>query len=261
MINYENENYLKNIIRKYTPSHYLMENLTHDQFKLTRSIYNWASENYLMVNEITISGSNAKGTAITLGSDLDLFVSITDCLANKSLGDIYCSLADYLERKYRNVRKQNVSIRVTTNDHKIDIVPAKPHSGSYYNDHSLYLNKKKTWMQTNVQKQIDIVKSSGKIDEIKLIKIWRDLHHLEFPSIYLEMSVINALKGTVTYGIYPSFYKLLNYFKDDFLDTTIYDPANTNNILSELITFSEKQSIKSCAEKSLNESRLENIVW
>ncbi len=255
------DDYLKNIIRKYTPSDCSMENLMHDKSKLSKSISNWADKNGFVLNEIKISGSTAKGTAITLGSDLDIFVSVTDNYVIKSLNDMYCSLADYLERIYKNVRKQNVSIRVIINDHKIDIVPAKLHSYIQNGNHSLYLNKKKTWMKTNIQKQINIIKNSGKTDEIKLIKIWRDLHNLEFPSIYLEMSIIEALKHKMCYGIFDTFRNLLTYFRDDFLNITIYDPANSNNILSDLITDTEKQDIKNCAKKSLNESNLINIVW
>jgi len=57
------------------------------------------------------------------------------------------------------------------------------------------LSKKDTRRQTNIQKHINDISNSGRTNEIKLLKIWRELNKLEFPSIYMEYLVIEILSG------------------------------------------------------------------
>lgn len=95
------------------------------------------------------------------------------------------------------VRKQNVSLgikglRYNSVPIDVDIVPAKQQNINS-NHHSLYKSKQNSWTQTNVKMHIDLVKNSGRREFIKLVKIWRECHHLEFPSINLELSVLDAL--------------------------------------------------------------------
>jgi hypothetical protein len=61
---------------------------------------------------------------------------------------------------------------------------------------SLYRSKPNTWTQTNISTYISHVVNSGRTDEIRILKIWRQLHGLTFPSFFLELAVINALLYT-----------------------------------------------------------------
>jgi len=75
---------------------------------------------------------------------------------------------------------------------EVDVTPARRQS-HLSNDHSLYLSKTGTWKQTNIKKHIADISNSGRVSEIKLLKIWRDLHRLEFPSIYIEYLLVNEI--------------------------------------------------------------------
>ena len=79
-------------------------------------------------------------------------------------------------------------------DYKIDLVPALRQS-QYGNVHSLYKSKTNSWTQTNIDRHIYDVRNSNRLNEIKLTKIWRELHSLSFPSLYLESAVIDCLRG------------------------------------------------------------------
>src|SRR5690606_11230314 len=138
----------------------------------------------------------AKGTAISMASDVDYLISLTsNCNANSGgLKSIYDSLHTHLKSKYNPVRKQNVSFRIKISDLEIDITPARKHSGNT-NDHWLYLSKLDTWRQTNIQKHITDISGCERLNEIKLLKIWRELNKLDFPSIYLEYLTISILSG------------------------------------------------------------------
>jgi tRNA nucleotidyltransferase (CCA-adding enzyme) len=89
-------------------------------------IKEWAGD---CLNDIQISGSRAKakGTAINISSDLDLFVSLKST-TNNTLKEIYDSLFSYISSsKGINCRKQNVSIGINYGGHSIDLVPGKKH--------------------------------------------------------------------------------------------------------------------------------------
>src|SRR5690606_29875028 len=135
-----------------------------------------------------------------------------------------------------HVRKQNVSFRIKIGSLEVDITPARKQAGST-NDHWLYVSKQNTWKQTNIQKHINDISVSGRQNEIKLLKIWRELNGLEFPSIYLEYLAISCLygKSKEASSLSENFRFLLKELSKDInnpLNGRIVDPANSNNILS-----------------------------
>ena len=139
------------------------------------------------LNGVEYSGSRAKGTAINLSSDIDLFISLKSD-TTETLNEIYTSLYNYVIAKGIKARKQNVSIGVTYGDHSIDLVPGR--STRVIPMIIVYTEVKvDTWTKTNINNHINIVKSSGRLTEIIAIKLWSKLHKLDFPSIYIELTV------------------------------------------------------------------------
>lgn len=223
--------------------------------KLYPLIARWARP-YLL--RITPSGSYAKGTAIRGTTDIDLFISLspkTPC----TLSEIYNKLSEYLLSSGYQIREQNVSIGLTISNVKIDLVPARKQPG-LTSCHSIYRRKARTWTMTNINKHIGFVKNSGRLNEIRAMKIWRNLHGLEFPSFYLELSVMNALKGCSRLSLVSNLVKVLEYFSDDFTDAFIQDPANSNNIISDDLTEKEKQAIASMANLSLMKTTWDQVI-
>jgi len=218
----------------------------------------WAAGNYLSLTDIKLSGSRAKGTAISLSSDIDIFISLSSTNSS-SLGSIYDSLYSYFNAR-NSCRKQNVSIRVTYNNMKVDIVPGK-RQDQYSNDHSLYKSKQDSWTKTNIDKHVSLVKDSNRIVEITAAKIWRERHSLDFPSILLELVTLEALKNKGTTDHDSNFLALLDYFRDNIQTIRVVDPANTNNVISDDLTSAEKQAIASQARKSRNEQYWKDILW
>ena len=153
-----------------------------------------------------------------------------------------------------------MSIGVDYGGHSIDLIPAKKRSGNT-NDHSLYKNKADSWTQTNISTHINLVKNSGRIAEITAIKIWRKLHQLDFPSIYLELTVLDALYNKNKNQPAKNFLTVLEYLRDSFIDSKIVDPANTNNIISDELYKYEKEAIAKKAKESLNQPNWGQIIW
>jgi len=219
-------------------------------------IQGWA-KNCLL--DFCYSGSYAKGTGIKGSADVDFFISLTP-ETSQTLKQIYDSLYSYLASSGYTPRRQNVSIGITHNNLKVDLVPGKKQSGNT-NDHSLWRNKAQTWTQTNIKQHIDLIQKSGRIDEIRAIKIWRNIHNLEFPSFYLELSVLNALSGKNKNQPENNVWSVLNYLKDNFLNARIIDPANSANIISTDLTNLEKQAVQNAAANSLQKKYWTEIIW
>lgn len=255
--------YLQQIIGKYTAQN--LANYSYDINQLKVNLKSWAAEYYVGILE---SGSRAKNTAISLASDVDFLISLkSGCNENTGgLKGIYNSLYERLNSQYKNVRKQNVSFRIYLNGLSVDVTPARQQKGSI-NDHSLYMSKQDSWKQTNIQKHTLHVLYSGRINEIKLLKIWRELHRLDFPSIYLEYLLILLIlrhKPSNIDNLSDNFWHILQELSNDSqnpLYARIEDPANSNNVLSDLLNQQEKRKIIEAAKKSTSQKNWNAIVW
>ncbi len=163
------------------------------------------------IDRIFLAGSLAKETAVKGSSDYDFFISIKNSYT-KSMCEIFNDLHDCLAIFFGHeaVRKQNVSIGLTLGDPSIDIVPGKQQN-EYSDYHTIWKNKTQSWTKTNVQKQIDNVRRSGCAPYIRLIKVWRNCWRLDFPSINLELSVLDTLGTNKNIPLRRAFGLILQY--------------------------------------------------
>lgn len=219
-------------------------------------IANWAGAH---LAEVSYSGSYAKGTGVSGTTDVDLFISLK---ANTpgTLKEVYCKLFQAAGAASLSPRAQNVSVGVTHRGVSVDLVPGRIQSG-YQNYHSLYRRKADSWTQTNVALHIDTVARSGRTEEIRAIKVWRKLNRLDFPSFYLEMTVIRALKGCRVGNVAANTWEVFRYLAEDFASAGVVDPANTNNCLSDDLTAAEKNKIRALALHARSQGNWENILW
>ena len=253
-------NYVKSIVDKYALPTSLSEmDSRYVYYPLCGYIDNWALRNsYSLLNK-QLSGSRAKGTAITLSSDLDIFISLSSASIG-TLSEIYNSLYNYFNSQNIKCRKQNVSIGVLYNNKNVDLVPGR-RQHQHGDDHSLYKYKQDTWTQTNITTHISAVRNSNRTVEIMATKIWRERHGLDFPSLFLDLAVIEATKYR-KYGEYnDNFWEVLKWLSTNITSTRIVDPANSNNILSDDLTIMEKKSISNKAYDSLQKKDWSEIIW
>lgn len=259
----ESDMYLYQILQKYAARD--LSGYSTALTQLGGVLRTWASSCYV---NILNSGSRAKGTAISLASDVDYLVSLTsNCNENQGgLKSIYDSLYSKLNSSYQNVRKQNVSVRINLNGLEIDITPARKQPGNT-NDHWLYVSKLNTGKQTNIQKHINDISQSGRTNEIKVLKIWRELNRLDFPSIYLEYLMINNIllnRSTDANNLANNVWHALSELAKSTgnpLYFRVIDPANSTNILSELLTNVGKNKIIAQAQIATRQSNWNQIIW
>jgi hypothetical protein len=195
------------------------------------------------------SGSFAKGTANRSGTDVDLFVSLSPNTPN-TLKEIHDTLCVALVNAGYAPRRQNVSIGVRVGAVDVDLVPGKQQN-FLSSDHSLYRRKANTWTKTNVQTHIAHVQNNGRLMESRILKLWRTQHRLDFPSFYLELAVIEALRKGNGSDFASRVWATFQYLAGNFSTARIVDPANTNNVISDDLTAAEKRAIKAAAAQTL----------
>src|SRR6266568_159718 len=204
----------------------------------------WAGQ---QLNALEYSGSYAKQTGVRGISDVDVFISIKSDTTN-TLKEIYNSLYSLAQKQGWSPRQQNVSVGVTVNGTRGDLVPGKVQAG-HQNYHSLYLRKRDSWTQTNVALHVDTVRNSGRLREIRAVKIWRFLHGLDFPSLYLELFTIQSLSGRTQSTLAENVLHALRTIGSSLASARIVDPSNTNNVLSDDLTRQEKERIATLASQ------------
>ena len=250
------DEYVESILRKYAVLTGPYSKAEQTANAIAPSIRSWA-DRYL--TSLTFSGSYAKGTAISIATDIDLFISLSSTTPG-TLADIYENLYKWALTQGWGPQRQNVSIGISYNGAKIDLVPARLQAG-YQNYHSLYTFKRKSWTQTNVSLHIDTVSRSSRTKEIQAIKIWRTLNSLDFPSLNLELFVIDALKGKPTNQLATNVLHGLNTIASSLPFSRIVDPANTNNTVSDDLTIAEKFKIYAQAKASASKPNWGQIIW
>lgn len=204
-----------------------------------------------------LSGSNAKGTAVLGSTDVDVFLSFASL--GDPLRDIYQAVYDHAQRAGYAPRKQNVSIGITYRGKSVDLVPGRQQSTAGY--HSLYRRRANTWTQTNVDVHIRQVRDSGRTAAIRALKIWRNLHHVDFPSFYLELLAIEGMNAARVYTLADSVMAGLRYFASNIERSRVIDPSNTNNIVSEDLTVAEKRAVAGAAGLSAGKTTWGEILW
>lgn len=243
-----------------------------NQWKQTyyNSFYSWNNVNI----EMQKSGSRAKGDAIKGKSDIDIFVSIIDPNNRNTVKEYYEDLYSFLKEKMptNSMRKQNVSIGIDYAGCSIDVTPGKRinrqiyRNGRYYTDHYIYSRKTDNNTQTNIQTHIDLVRNSGLANEMMILKIWRNCHALELPSIAIEILTEEILRYNKSSSLYVNVKRVFESLRDTIMDRRIIDPSNTTNNIADGIKKAEKEEIRKKAIQAISYDDGERvwtskIVW
>lgn len=249
------DEYLRSILNRERVDTSLTSPVRGVQALLTPVIKGWAGQ---QLSDISPSGSFAKGTANRSGTDIDLFVSLSSTTTNP-LKELYESLAAALQKAGYPPRRQNVSLGIKVGDYDVDVVPAK-RQASTGNDHSLYKRRADSWTKTNVAQHVALVGGSGRTDEIRIIKLWRKQKGIDFLSFYLELTVIEALRGKHTGNLATNVLTALEYLRDRFANARVVDPANSNNVISDDLTDAQKRAIAAAAKTAREAPSWSDIV-
>jgi hypothetical protein len=217
------------------------------QAALMPIITRWGGQ---MIVDTKPSGSFAKGTAVHGGTDIDIFLSLSSTVTD-TLEQIYNTLFNALAGAGYAPRRQNVSIGVVVGGWKVDVTPGR-RQDQYGNYHSLWSNKTGSWLQTNVAEHVRVVSGSGRLDEIRLAKIWRNRFGIDWQSFYLELFVIDALHRARIGDVSNNIVAVFRAVADTLATRRLIDPANSNNVVSNVLTAQAKLHVAQHARAALN---------
>lgn len=208
-----------------------------------------------LANYPNLNGSITKDTTI-YGSDIDIQIPFKR--NSGSIENIYNSVSDFMFDEFEDVklvgiREQKHSIGLEFNLEneikRIDVIPLRQidnNSGDTY----LYVNntgffEKPTYKKTNYLKQLKTLQFSAKEKKIiRLLKVWKVENNLKLKSIHIEFLVKKAFENkSIPYRIDNCLLETINYLAENIMFTKIIDPANTNNIISNSLTYKEKENI------------------
>ena len=177
-----------------------------------------------------------------------------------SLKKIYDELFTLATLHGWNPRRKSVSIGISINELNLDLTPGRAQAG-YEDYHDLYWLKSDSLRQTNVNLHLKTVAKSDRQREIQAIKIWRHIHQLDWPSLYVESFVIDALAGRINESLAHNVLHVLDAVAAALETTCTIDPANPDNVLSDDLTPQEKKTIADQAKKTAAEQHWEDIIW
>jgi hypothetical protein len=210
---------------------------------------------------IRYGGSRAKGTMNRESYDLDLicYFPHDDTSAGESLEDIYNNVKQALgegyivESKTSALRLRSKEATTLWKSLQIDVVPGRFTDDSKSDCFLHQESGDKARLKTNLQIHIDHVKTSGVVEAIRLLKLWKVRKALRVKQFAFELLVIELLKKEKSADLSDQ----LEYFWSAIAESeepiAIEDPANPQgNDLMPMLQGPIWQELKTEAARTLN---------
>jgi len=207
---------------------------------------------------LTLSGAYAKGTAITLASPVDILIALRP-VPGMEIKTIFWNLFTYLTDQNLRPRSRYVSMQVQCQGLGVDLVPVCRDRNS--SGDVLFDKKSERTVRTDIAQHTHLIANSGRQQEISALKIWRERHELDLPSLYLELTVLHALEGERFGQLADNVIKVLRYLTNRFEQAVVCDPANPENIVSNDLDLRAKQAVAKAARGALYDENWKKILW
>ena len=109
------------------------------------------------------------------------------------------------------------------------------------------LRKRTRPKRTSLKIHIDLVRHGEAQDVIKILKLWRHRHDIPLGSLVIELATGLALFNNRQTSLEDRVWKVLGWMRDSFAAARLVDPANSNNIVSDDISSSDRAIIVAAA--------------
>lgn len=207
-----------------------------------------------------ISGSSEEGTAI-VGSDIDIQVKFKKNAG--TIPEVRHIVEDFFNNKFKDyqltkIRSQNHSIglffKFGANTKRIDIVPMREIENGQ-GDTFIYSMNDSTIKKTNAKKQQKALSFSQKERNIiMLLKGWKSENNITIPSVLIKFLVKRAFNEiNVPRARDKALLSIVKYIADKIKTIRVVDPSNTNNIISESLSYEEKVSVQNFCIKMIDD--------
>jgi hypothetical protein len=206
------------------------------------------------------TGAFEKGTANTSGVSIDFLASFAPTTSEPTR-DLFERLFDACERRGLETVRRDVSVAVLLGDGVgVDVIPAKREALTT-DMHELWLTRLGRPVKSNLTQHVLNTVGCGRREEIRVLKMWRDQQGLDFPSYYLELTVIAALRRRPQGELANNVWAVFGYLETLFPARSILDPVNANNIVSDQLGPPGKDNIRRAALYARQARAWTEIVW
>ncbi len=247
------ESYLHELVKKYESSNNEFDEAVVKEIK--KFILSFESKK---IHHIVTFGSSIKRTNIRENPKVKLLVSIKE-KDKRSIEEITQWFYNYLQFPEWQAIKKNNQLEFNYKGIDFNIFLAKK-KVSTYNYHIMENLKFDQEVISNFNIHTSNVVESNFQKEIILMKLWREKHQLNFPTIYLELVVMDVLRKCNKTNLFSRMIRILDYLRRDFVQDKFYDPSNTYNVISDYITLDDKKKIQQIAKISLTEQYISDII-
>lgn len=190
-------------------------------------------------------GSYAKGTMIKGKYDLDFVIYFGSNFKNtpKELSEY---VENVLKKKYNTLR-YGVATQLSCNGFEIDVVVGKAQDEKFIYS-TLWNSKDEKEMRASLTVHIDNVTEVEQV--VKILKIWRLNHKLNWHKLAMEQAIVRVLKDKQKNDLGECFKEILLDIKSNIDSVKFLDPANCNNPI--FVNDNERKRIKDVATECYN---------
>lgn len=254
------EEYLKGILRNQEPSTGLKHMLQNTRDNFEGILREGIDETNV---RFYYAGSYKKETMINESFDLDLVLYYPHA-SNKSLKDIYFDIKGILQSEGYNPGQKNVALQCnlrqkTYGSFHLDVVPGRAIDLTYEYA-NLYKSKEDTTLRTSVKKHVEAVKQTRHRDVIKLLKLWKVREGFYCPTFILEIIFMRYIhRGNLPISLPQILNGCFKYISDHIIQIKLIDPANSNNVVSNELSDSQKEQIQVHARRAYDAENWRDI--
>jgi hypothetical protein len=167
------------------------------------------------------------------------------------LRDIYEGVGKILEKEWR-IKPKTVAWEIPfEGGFHVDVVPGRALDSSFV-DANLYSRDNDSSLKTSLKTHIHTIRDSGRRDAIRLMKYWGIRAGVPLKTFVLELMTIEGCRGKSADALEPQLFGALQYLRDNIETARVVDPANSNNVLSDAITATDKAAVKRAAQAALS---------
>lgn len=247
------EKYLDALAQKYEKSNWCKnEDLIKELKKLI------LSQKHIKIHKIALFGSSIKLTNVKERPTVKLLVSIKE-KEKCSLDEMKDWFIAFYSKTFKEVALIDYNIEFSFKGVNLVIVIAKKKENTY-NYHFMNKSDLNKELLTNFDIHTGNIVENQVQKEVILMKLWRDKHQLNFPTMYLELVILHVLRKCKKKNLFSRIIRILDYLRKDFVYDKFYDPSNTNNVLSDELSHEEKLKIQTVARLSLTEEYISDII-
>ncbi len=191
---------------------------------------------------ISYGGSYAKRTMVANSYDLDVVILFPPTIENP-VRKIFDYVKGVLENAGHRIETYGVALQFKHKGYDIDVVPGKA-KGDDFVIANLYNIAQNKVMRTSLKEHIENVRDVRSI--IKLMKIWRMNHDLNWHKLAMEQTVVRVLEDKPKNDYGKGLEQVFLDIKSNMHKIKFFDPANSNNPI--YVNERERNRIKEVAE-------------